>query len=50
LNPEEAGIIVSDEPGNAQVLPESFTNLYDLRKKDGIFVIPGFLAIQKKEN
>lgn len=26
VNPKEAGLIVSDEPGNAQVLPEAYEN------------------------
>ncbi|MFD1850575.1 aspartate kinase [Oceanobacillus bengalensis] len=44
LNPKDAGIIVSDEPGNAQILPESFSKIYALREKEGIFVIPGFFG------
>ncbi|SFA72053.1 aspartate kinase [Lentibacillus halodurans] len=44
VNPKEAGIIVSNDPGNAQVLPESYTKLYDMRKRDGIMVIPGFFG------
>lgn len=44
VNPQEAGIIVSDEPGNAQVLEEAFDNLYRLRERDGIIVIPGFFG------
>src|SRR5699024_1955171 len=48
-NPKEAGIIVSDEPGNAQVLEESFSNLYALRKQSGIQVIPGFFGYSKTE-
>ncbi|RKQ37743.1 aspartate kinase [Oceanobacillus halophilus] len=44
INPKEAGILLSDEPGNAQILPESFAKLYSLREKDGILVIPGFFG------
>ncbi|MEW9674583.1 aspartate kinase [Lentibacillus sp. L22] len=47
LNPETAGIIVSDQPGNAQVLEESFTNLYKLRQQDGVQIIPGFFGYTK---
>ncbi|MBT2214404.1 aspartate kinase [Virgibacillus dakarensis] len=46
-NPETAGIIVSDEPGNARVLEESFANLYALRKNSGIQIIPGFFGYTK---
>lgn len=44
INPKEAGIIVSDEPGNAQILPESYDKIYQLRKLDGVLVIPGFFG------
>lgn len=47
LNPKEAGIIVSNEPGNAQVLDESYQQIYKLRKKKGIMVIPGFFGFSK---
>ncbi|HLR62456.1 MAG TPA: aspartate kinase [Lentibacillus sp.] len=47
VNPKDAGIIVSNEPGNAQVLPESFAKLYEMRKQDGILVIPGFFGFTK---
>ncbi|WP_047979962.1 aspartate kinase [Ornithinibacillus contaminans] len=44
MNPRDAGILVSDEPGNAQILPESFENLFLLRNTDEIIVIPGFFG------
>jgi len=44
VNPEDAGIIVSNEPGNAQILPESFPKLYSLHDREGILVIPGFFG------
>jgi aspartate kinase len=44
VNPKEAGILVSDEPGNAQILPQSFDLLYTLRERNGILVIPGFFG------
>lgn len=44
VNPGEAGLIVSDEPGNAQVLPESYEKLYELRERQGIVVFPGFFG------
>src|SRR5690625_439885 len=48
VNPEDAGIIVSNEPGNAQILPESFPKLYALRERDGVLVIPGFFGYTSK--
>ncbi|MDX8046041.1 aspartate kinase [Gracilibacillus sp. S3-1-1] len=44
LNPKEAGIIVTDNPGNAQILEESYAELYKLREREEIFVIPGFFG------
>lgn len=47
VNPQDAGIIVSNEPGNAQILPESFPKLHTLHKREGIVVIPGFFGYTK---
>ncbi|WP_404453330.1 aspartate kinase [Oceanobacillus kapialis] len=44
VNPKDAGIIVSNNPGNAQILDSSFTKIYALREKVGILVIPGFFG------
>jgi aspartate kinase len=48
VNPQEAGIIVSDEPGSAQVLNESYEQLYKLRDREGIMIIPGFFGYTLK--
>ncbi|WP_112181264.1 aspartate kinase [Paraliobacillus zengyii] len=48
LNPKEAGIILSDEPGSAQILDESFDLLYKLRERKEIVVIPGFFGYTKE--
>ncbi|MFV8806696.1 aspartate kinase [Aerococcus urinaeequi] len=47
LNPQDAGLFLSDNPGQARVLPESYQNLYKLRERDGIIVIPGFFGYTK---
>lgn len=47
LNPKDAGIFVSDHPGHAQILEESFDNLYQLRERKEIIVIPGFFGYTK---
>lgn len=44
VNPKEAGIIVSRDPGNAQILPDSFAKIHTLRERDGVLVIPGFFG------
>ena len=44
INPKEAGLFVSKEFGNAQVLPESYNNLYSLREEAGILIFPGFFG------
>ncbi|MCM3760386.1 aspartate kinase [Alkalihalobacillus oceani] len=48
LNPQEAGLYVSDEPGNAQVLPEAFDHLAKLRDTKEIIVFPGFFGYSKE--
>ncbi|WP_369403410.1 aspartate kinase [Gracilibacillus boraciitolerans] len=47
LNPRDAGIVVSDTPGSAQILEESYKNLYKLRDREEIVVIPGFFGYSK---
>lgn len=48
VNPKEAGLFVSDEPGNARVLPESYKNIYSLRDRSGIIIFPGFFGYSLK--
>ena len=42
INPKDAGFILSDEYGNARVLPQSMKNLSKLKENRGIMVFPGF--------
>lgn len=44
LNPKDAGLFLSDEYGNARVLPQSFKNLARIRDMDGIIIFPGFFG------
>lgn len=44
VDPKTAGLIVSDEPGNARLLPSSMDKLYKLRELPGVIVIPGFFG------
>lgn len=44
LSPKEAGIIVTDEPGNAMILESSYENIYKLREYDEKLIIPGFFG------
>lgn len=44
VNPRDAGLFLSDEYGNARVLPQSFKNLTRLKEMDGIVVFPGFFG------
>lgn len=48
INPGEAGLLLSDEFGNARVLPESYDNLRALKDKTGIMVFPGFFGYSSK--
>lgn len=44
IDPKDAGLMLSDEFGNAQVLPESYKNLSTLRDESGIMIFPGFFG------
>jgi len=43
-----AGLFVTSEPGNAQVLPESYDNLFQLRQQKGIIIFPGFFGFSQE--
>ncbi|HSR88254.1 MAG TPA: aspartate kinase, partial [Pontiella sp.] len=44
VNPGEAGMLLSNEFGNAEVLPESYEKLAMLKQESGIIVFPGFFG------
>lgn len=44
VNPMDAGLLLSDEPGNAHVLPEAFNRLRHLPARPGITIFPGFFG------
>jgi len=44
IDPGEAGLLLSNEFGNAQVLPQSYDNLSKLNKLTGIIIFPGFFG------
>lgn len=48
VNPKDAGLLVSDNPGNARVLPETYKNLYALRDIKEVIVFPGFFGYTKE--
>ena len=50
VNPRDAGLLLSEEPGNAQVLPEAYNRLRDLHERPGITIFPGFFGYSKQGN
>ena len=48
LSPAKAGLLLSAEYGNAQVLPESYANLAALRDLPGVTVFPGFFGCTRE--
>ncbi|WP_462411842.1 aspartate kinase [Neobacillus sp. Marseille-QA0830] len=48
VDPKEAGLLVSDEPGNAQALPEAYERLQELSSYPGISIFPGFFGYSKE--
>ncbi|MFJ7725790.1 aspartate kinase [Neobacillus sp. NPDC097160] len=48
VDPKEAGLLVSAEPGNAQALPEAYERLFSLRERQGILIFPGFFGYSEE--
>ncbi len=44
VDPKESGMLLSDEAGNARVLPVAYKRLSELRERSGILVFPGFFG------
>lgn len=44
VNPKDAGMLLSNEPGNAQILESSYKRLESLKKRKAIVVFPGFFG------
>ncbi len=44
VNPQDAGMILSDEFGNATVLPKSYNKLARLARRQNIMIFPGFFG------
>lgn len=47
VNPGEAGMLLSDDFGNAQVLDESYPKLAALKNSKEIVIFPGFFGVTK---
>ncbi len=48
VDPKDAGMLLSDDFGNAQVLPESFEKLSSLAETEEILIFPGFFGYTLK--
>jgi len=44
VSPRDAGLLLSDEYGNARLLPESYDNLASLGNEETVTVFPGFFG------
>lgn len=44
IHPREAGMLLSNEYGNARVLPGSYEQLGKLRERDSLMIFPGFFG------
>ena len=49
ISPLDAGITVTDTPQFAQILEESYDNIYKLRDIKGKIIVPGFFGYSKRE-
>jgi aspartate kinase len=48
VDPREAGMLLTEDFGNAQVLPESYSRLAALKDTDDVIVFPGFFGYTSK--
>ncbi|UCD53170.1 MAG: aspartate kinase [Phycisphaerales bacterium] len=48
VDPKDAGMLLSDDFGNAHVLPDSFQNLASLRDEQNIVIFPGFFGYTRQ--
>ncbi len=48
--PEDIGFIVSEDFGNARVLPETYNNIRKIKGKDSIAIIPGYYGITQSND
>src|SRR5690606_21312244 len=44
VSPKEAGLLVTNEPHNARLLPDSYEKLITLREREEVVVFPGFFG------
>ena len=47
INPKEAGMVLTEEYGNACVLKSSYESLAKLKEREGIVIFPGFFGYSK---
>ncbi|MGT2667673.1 aspartate kinase [Streptococcus rifensis] len=45
MHPKDAGITVTNEPSNAQIIPSSYDTIEKLSEFDEVIVIPGFFGV-----
>lgn len=48
VNPKDGGMLLSDEAGQARVLPKAYARLYTLRARPGVVIFPGFFGYAEK--
>lgn len=48
VDPRDAGLLLTEEFGNAQVLPETYDRLAKLKEYPGIIVFPGFFGYTRQ--
>lgn len=47
LSPRDVGITVTNDPGHARLLPESYDKIKELKQQDKVVVVPGFFGYSK---
>ena len=50
INPGDAGMLLTDEPGKGRLLPESYGQLAELKTADEVIIFPGFFGYSRDGN
>ncbi|GAB3070944.1 aspartate kinase [Salinicoccus sesuvii] len=50
MSPKEAGILVTDEPSNAQLIESSYDKLNHLKESEHVLIIPGFYGASENDD
>lgn len=49
ISPQDLGLLVSDQPNDAEVLPQTYLNLRKIQLQHQYYIVPGFYGLTEKQ-